>query len=70
MEHIGSTSVPGLLAKPIIDIMIGTQAHHNLEAVRKALVDFGYEDIGETGVPGRIYFRRRVGAAFNIALVS
>jgi GrpB-like predicted nucleotidyltransferase (UPF0157 family) len=69
MEHIGSTSVPGLLAKPSIDIMVGTEAHHNLELVRKTLVDLGYEDLGEAGVPGRIYFRRRTDAAFNIALV-
>jgi GrpB-like predicted nucleotidyltransferase (UPF0157 family) len=69
IEHIGSTSVPGLLAKPIIDIMVGIETHHNREAIRKALVGFGYEDMDEAGVPDRIYFRRRSGAAFNIALV-
>ena len=68
-EHIGSTAVPGLVAKPIIDIMVGTGPQHQLEAVRQALVELGYEDMGEAGVPGRIYFRRRIGAAFNIALV-
>ncbi len=31
--------------------------------------DLGYEHLGEAGVPGRIYFRRRRRAAFNIALV-
>ena len=30
----------------------------------------GYEDLGEAGVPGRIYFRRRAETAFNIALVA
>jgi GrpB-like predicted nucleotidyltransferase (UPF0157 family) len=69
IEHIGSTAVPGLLAKPIIDIMVGTEPHHQLEAVRATLVDLGYEDMGEAGVPGRIYFRRRIGGAFNIAVV-
>jgi GrpB-like predicted nucleotidyltransferase (UPF0157 family) len=69
IEHIGSTAVPGLIAKPIIDIMVGTEPHHDLEVVRKALVGLGYEDMGEAGVPGRIYFRRRSGAGFNIALV-
>lgn len=69
IEHIGSTAVPGLLAKPIIDMMVGTEPHHKLEAVRAALGDLGYEDMGEAGVPGRIYFRRGIGAAFNIALV-
>jgi GrpB-like predicted nucleotidyltransferase (UPF0157 family) len=69
IEHIGSTAVPGLLAKPIIDIMVGTEPHHEFEPVRAALVDLGYEDMGEAGIPGRIYFRRRIGGAFNIALV-
>ena len=69
IEHIGSTAVPGLLGKPVIDIMVGTEPHHRVEAVRAALVDLGYEDMGEAGVPGVIYFRRRIGDAFNIALV-
>ena len=70
MEHIGSTAVPGMLAKPIIDIMVGMEAHHNVESVRAAMVELGYEDVGKAGVPGRIYFRRRDGGAFNIALVE
>lgn len=69
IEHIGSTAVPGLLAKPVVDIMLGTEPYHNIEAVRAALVDLGYEDMGEAGVPGRIYFRRRRRSAFNITLV-
>jgi GrpB-like predicted nucleotidyltransferase (UPF0157 family) len=70
IEHIGSTAVPGLLTKPIIDIMLGAQPYYKIEVVRAALVDLGYEDMGEAGVPGRIYFRRRSRGAFNIALVS
>jgi GrpB-like predicted nucleotidyltransferase (UPF0157 family) len=59
IEHIGSTSVPGLLAKPIIDIMLGVECEEGLETVRRRLVALGYEDCGEAGVPGRSYFRRR-----------
>jgi len=70
MEHIGSTSVPGLMAKPIIDIMVGTEAHHNIEEVRSMLVYLGYEDMGEAGIPGRIYLRKRSAPGFNIALVE
>jgi GrpB-like predicted nucleotidyltransferase (UPF0157 family) len=70
IEHIGSTAIPGLVAKPVIDIMVGTEPHHQIEAVRAVLVELGYEDMDEAGVPGRFYFRRRVGAAFNIALMS
>ena len=69
IEHIGSTAVPGLLAKPIIDMMIGMEPHHNHQRVRSVLVTIGYEDMGEAGVPGRVYFRRRATAAFNAALV-
>ena len=70
MEHIGSTSVPGMMAKPIIDIMVGTEPHHKIEEVRSVLVYLGYEDMGEAGVPGRIYLRKRSAPAFNIALVE
>ncbi len=69
IEHIGSTSVPGLVAKPIIDIMVGVDFQESLEAVRKALAALGYEDLGEAGVPGRIYLRLRSASSFNIALV-
>jgi len=69
IEHIGSTSVPGLLAKPIIDIMLGVDSEEGLEYVRGRLVALGYEDCGEAGVPGRIYLRRRAENDFNIALV-
>lgn len=58
IEHVGSTSVPGLAAKPIldIDIVIKTPAH--LEAVRQALVEKGkYAYMGEWGVPDRHAFR-------------
>ncbi len=40
-----------------------------MTAMRAAVAALDYEDMGEAGVPGRIYFRRRAGAAFNIALV-
>jgi GrpB-like predicted nucleotidyltransferase (UPF0157 family) len=70
VEHIGSTAVPGLLAKPIVDIMAGIGREHDVGAVRAVLTASGYEDMGEAGVPGRLYFRRRTAAAFNIALVA
>ena len=68
IEHIGSTAVPGLMAKPIIDVMVGTKG--SLATLRPALVALGYEDLGEAGVPDRIYLRRRDDQAFNVALVE
>jgi GrpB-like predicted nucleotidyltransferase (UPF0157 family) len=68
VEHIGSTSVVGLLAKPIIDIMVGIRLQ-DVNSVRRGLRALGYDDLGEAGVPGRLYFRRRVKHAFNIHVV-
>ena len=68
IEHIGSTSVPGLLAKPIIDIMLGLETQHGVNPVRAQLASAGYDDMGEAGVPGRIYFRRRAANAYNVHL--
>ncbi len=70
MEHIGSTAVPGLSAKPIIDLMLGVGPGCDVLRVRTQLVMLGYEDLGEAGVTGRLYFRRRGKSAFNIALVE
>jgi len=56
--HIGSTSVPGLAAKPIIDIM---PVVCDLKAVDRVSVMFekmGYEYMGEFGIPGRRYLRK------------
>jgi GrpB-like predicted nucleotidyltransferase (UPF0157 family) len=69
VEHIGSTSVTGLLAKPIIDIMLGVNPQ-DVDEVRQDLSSLGYEDMGEAGVPGRLYFRRRAEHDFNVHLVQ
>ncbi|MCG7536587.1 GrpB family protein [Pseudoalteromonas sp. OOF1S-7] len=56
--HIGSTSVPGLLAKDCIDILGQVE---NLEPVRKArkkLEDIGFEARGSYGIEGREYFSK------------
>ena len=70
IEHFGSTSVPGLAAKPIIDILVGFEQWPMLEAVSAALQSLGYEYLGEAGVPGREYFRRRRLHDTNIAVVK
>ncbi len=58
IEHVGSTAVLGLGAKPIIDIMVGlrTLAHH--EPSVPPLQALGYTYKGEMGIPGRLYFRK------------
>ena len=52
IEHVGSTAVPGLTAKPIIDIDIVVLAGH-LDDTIVALTTLGFENLGEQGVPQR-----------------
>jgi GrpB-like predicted nucleotidyltransferase (UPF0157 family) len=70
IEHIGSTAVPGLLAKPIVDIMIGAGNFPPPSAWSDGLVTLGYEACGEAGVPGRLYFRQRHHPGFNVHVVE
>jgi GrpB-like predicted nucleotidyltransferase (UPF0157 family) len=58
IQHIGSTSVPGLAAKPIIDIAIGITQYPLPDAIIDAVTRLGYEHKGEYGIPGRHYFRK------------
>jgi GrpB-like predicted nucleotidyltransferase (UPF0157 family) len=58
VHHVGSTAVPGLAAKPIIDIMVAMRSEHEMVLAITPLVQTGYECLGEYGIPGRIYFRK------------
>ena len=58
IEHIGSTSVPGLAAKPIIDIVIAARRIPLPAPCVSAMEAIGYEHLGEYGIPGREYFRK------------
>ncbi len=56
--HIGSTSVPGLAAKPIIDILPVASHIEQVESHYAELENIGYECLGEFGIPGRRYCRK------------
>lgn len=58
IEHIGSTSVPGLAAKPIIDIDIMYNEYSDFEYIKNNLEPFGYYHNGNQGVAGREVFKR------------
>lgn len=59
VEHIGSTSVPGMSAKPIIDIDIIVEDDElNMKLVIKELENLGYNHLGEMGISGREAFSR------------
>ena len=57
IEHVGSTSVEGLSAKPIIDIDVVIEDNTVLKDAVAALGRAGYEHEGDLGIPGREAFR-------------
>lgn len=59
VEHVGSTSVPGLAAKPILDIDIVLQKETNFEEVKALLEANGYHHTGDLGITGREVFKYR-----------
>ncbi len=57
-HHIGSTSVPDLPAKPIIDLLPVATSLSALDKATDNLIAQGYEAMGPFGLPGRRYFRK------------
>ena len=58
IEHYGSTAVPGLCAKPILDIMIGISPLSEWDKCKPALEAMGYDYSEGAGVPGHYIFGR------------
>jgi GrpB-like predicted nucleotidyltransferase (UPF0157 family) len=58
LEHVGSTAVPGLVAKPILDLMAGYSSGANCQAYLDVLIGLGYESRGPQGVAGREFLVR------------
>jgi GrpB-like predicted nucleotidyltransferase (UPF0157 family) len=58
VEHIGSTSVPGLAAKPVIDVLLGAGSLAEIEARIGRLEDHGFSYVSkyEREIPDRRYF--------------
>ncbi len=58
IEHIGSTSVPDLCAKPIIDVLVGLRDLELSDDEVEAMRALGYQYLGEYGLPERLFFRK------------
>jgi GrpB-like predicted nucleotidyltransferase (UPF0157 family) len=58
IQHVGSTSIPGLLAKPIIDIDIIIENKDLITVLERRLEKIGYISKGEQGIAGRFAFRQ------------
>jgi GrpB-like predicted nucleotidyltransferase (UPF0157 family) len=57
--HIGSTSVPNLTSKPIIDILAEVHSLKQLDMLELKFMELGYELKGENGIPNRQYYVKR-----------
>lgn len=58
IHHVGSTSIPGIHAKPVVDLLLEVKDVAELDARSPAMEALGYEVMGEYGIPGRRYFRK------------
>ena len=58
IEHIGSTSIPNLKSKPIIDILISVNSLEDVDLKKNEFEKIGYEYMGEFGIKNRRYLRK------------
>ncbi len=57
-HHIGSTAIPDIKAKPIIDILVEVRDINRVDDSNSKMIRQGYLPKGEFGIPGRRYFRK------------
>jgi len=58
VHHIGSTAIPNIYAKPVIDLLVEVRDITEVDGRSSAMESLGYEVMGEFGIPGRRYFRK------------
>ncbi len=58
IHHIGSTAIPGIYAKPIVDFLVEVEDLAPLDGHSSEMEALGYEAMGEFGISGRRYFRK------------
>ncbi len=58
IHHIGSTAIPGISTKPVIDVLLEVREVERLDDLGPDMAALGYEGRGEFGLPGRRYFAR------------
>lgn len=58
IQHIGSTCIPNIQAKPIIDIAIGVQEYTLADSIQEEMASIGYDYPGDIGIPEHRIFGR------------
>ena len=58
VHHIGSTAIPDIYAKPVVDLLVEVRDITGVDGRSSAMESLGYEVMGEYGIPGRRYFRK------------
>jgi GrpB-like predicted nucleotidyltransferase (UPF0157 family) len=56
IQHVGSTAIPGIVAKPILDVAVAVRSFEAAFVCIEPIVALGYEYHGENGIPRRHYF--------------
>jgi GrpB-like predicted nucleotidyltransferase (UPF0157 family) len=69
-EHTGSTSIPGMAAKPILDILAARGTEVERAPAIRALQAAGYLYRGEQGIRGRDFFRRGDPRQYHVHLAE
>lgn len=57
-HHIGSTAIPAIFAKPVIDVLIVVVDIASVDGCTAEMQTIGYQVMGEFGIAGRRYFRK------------
>jgi GrpB-like predicted nucleotidyltransferase (UPF0157 family) len=58
IHHIGSTAIPSICAKPVLDLLVEVESLAHVDDGTAALEALGYEAMGEFGIPERRFFRK------------
>jgi len=58
IHHIGSTAIPGIKTKPVIDILVEVKDIEAVDQYNNTMEELGYEGMGEYGITKRRFFKK------------
>lgn len=70
VHHIGSTAVPGLAAKPIIDILVAANSICDKDAMKSRLLPLEYVNVPHSQDEKRLFFKKGVPRAYHVHIVK